>query len=145
MKVLLPIDGIEDAKLILDFVSKHHWPAGTAFNVLHVIGPCQTDEIARRAELDAAILIKDVSERVEALVSDGRVVTSVRSGSPVYEILDAASTSHISMIIMGYRVSYGMERAVMGSVANGVSIQAPCSVVIIRPGQTKPSKAKPTT
>jgi nucleotide-binding universal stress UspA family protein len=142
MKVLLPIDGSNDADLILDFVSKYHWPDTVKFKVVNVVGPCETKSLAQQAEERAKQVVERVAHRVRMLVCQAPVQTEVRFGSAIYEILDSASSWRPNMIIMGYRTRPAIERCLMGSVATGVALQAPCSVTIIRPKVIESAESK---
>lgn len=139
MRVLLPVDGVDDTKLIMDFVSKHHWAQGTQFKVLHVIGATNTDDELAAAEQSANKLLKEVSEQIRVLLPQSEVTSEVRSGSAVLEIVTEAFHWPASMIVMGYRTRDAAKPFLAGSVSSGVSTQASCSVAIIRPEVAKES------
>lgn len=133
MNVLLPVDGLDDAKLIMDFVSKYHWNQEAQFKVMHVIGATQNEDEYSKAERSAKALVKEICEQVKALLPKSQVVSEVRSGSAVYEIVMEAFHWKANMIVMGYRTREGTKPFQAGSVSVGVSTQASCSVAIIRP------------
>jgi len=133
MKILLPVCGSEDAKLIVDFVSNYHWPPHASFNVIHVLGKSDTEAQFAEAEKNATILLDNVIERLKAILPAAPACLEVLSGAAIFEIIEAASKWHADMIVMGARTRSDIESFLMGSVSKGVVMQAPCSVVIIRP------------
>jgi nucleotide-binding universal stress UspA family protein len=130
---MLPVFGADDAKLILDFVCNYHWPPHAQFKVIHVLGGSDTDTSFAISENDAKELVTRVANRLETFVPDTQVGSEVVYGAAIYEILTAASTWKSDMIVMGYRSRLTVESSMMASVSKAVSVQAPCSVVIIRP------------
>jgi nucleotide-binding universal stress UspA family protein len=60
------------------------------------------------------------------------VARRLAEGDPVTEILRVAQEINCDMIIMGTHGSTGLKRLVMGSVAEGVTREAPCPVVIVK-------------
>src|SRR6516164_1837430 len=133
MKILLPIDGLDDSKLIMDFVLKYQWPGQVEFRVLHVVGSNDGEAQAKNAEQEAHVLVDQVGKRLKSLISSAKVTAEVRFGSATCEIVDAAIGWGAQMIVMGYRTRPNVKPFFTGSVANGVATVAPCSVAIIRP------------
>ena len=60
------------------------------------------------------------------------VRTSVRSGDPAHQLIEAAGDADADLIVTGSRGVTGLERLLVGSVARGVLQHAPCSVLIAR-------------
>ena len=58
----------------------------------------------------------------------------VRTGDPAHEIVACARERAASVIVIGSRGQTGIRRLVLGSVARGVLLQAPCSVLIVHEG-----------
>lgn len=72
--------------------------------------------------------------RVEALAAQGvaaRVV--VRVGLPWEEIVRLAAEEHADMIVMGTQGRTGLDRLLLGSVAERVIRRAPCPVLTVPP------------
>lgn len=55
-----------------------------------------------------------------------------KEGSPLDEILHVAEETGADLIVLGTHGRRGVDRFVMGSVADRVTRRAPCSVLIIR-------------
>jgi nucleotide-binding universal stress UspA family protein len=63
------------------------------------------------------------------------VVASVRSGAPADEIVREVEASGADLIVLATRGKSGLSRFLLGSVADKVTLGAPCSVLSIRPPQ----------
>ncbi len=92
-------------------------------------------------ELDAPIpglhdrLAPAAEERLSAAIGSSGlsgVERSVRSGRPAGEIVAEATEWPADLIVMGTHGRTGAARALLGSVAQAVMRDAPCSVLIIR-------------
>jgi len=57
----------------------------------------------------------------------------LKEGSPVGEILNAVKEIPAEMIVLGTHGRSGLNRFMMGSVAERVLRQAPCPIVLVRP------------
>ena len=64
----------------------------------------------------------------------------VRVGQPAEEILAAARESKCDSIVLSTRGLTGLDRYLIGSVADRVARLAPCPVVLLRPGKRAPSR-----
>jgi nucleotide-binding universal stress UspA family protein len=59
-------------------------------------------------------------------------VKFVPVGRPLESIIDAARDWPADLVVIGSHVRDGVDRAVLGSVAEGVSRHAPCPVLVVR-------------
>jgi nucleotide-binding universal stress UspA family protein len=135
MRVLLPVSDNFDAKLIIDFVCNYRWLKGTEFNIFHVIGGSDNEEHEQTMEEDARQLVERVTKKLQAMVPYCRASSAVICGTPIYEILQRAQEWQANMIVMGYRAERIAHPFLAGSVSRAVTLQAPCSVAVIRPPQ----------
>ena len=86
----------------------------------------EAERLGRAADCEAA---------VARLRSGGATAEAdVRTGDPAHEIVACARERAASVIVIGSRGQTGMRRLVLGSVARGVLLQAPCSVLIVHDG-----------
>ncbi len=75
-----------------------------------------------------------LAARAAALAAEGVAARAiVRVGVPWQEIVRLAVEEHADMIVMGTQGRAGLERLLLGSVAERVIRQAPCPVVTVRP------------
>jgi nucleotide-binding universal stress UspA family protein len=135
MKVLMPVYSLDDARMIVDFASNYHWPAGSSFMLLHVLGSASDEAACACAEKEADILLLQVAELVKGVVHEATVFKTVKSGDAVLEIITLASQWTANMIVMGFRVRSDIRSQLAGSVSKGVAMQSPCSLAVIHPGQ----------
>jgi nucleotide-binding universal stress UspA family protein len=63
----------------------------------------------------------------------------VRMGQPAKEIVAAARESKCDSIVLSTRGLTGLDRYLIGSVADRVARLAPCPVILIRPGRRSPA------
>jgi universal stress protein A len=81
-----------------------------------------------------------LADRVVALAADGVVARAVvRVGLPWEEIVRLATDEHADMIVMGTQGRTGLDRLLLGSVAERVIRRAPCPVLTVRPN-TEPQE-----
>jgi nucleotide-binding universal stress UspA family protein len=139
MKILLPVYSMADAKMIVDFVSNYRWPPTSDFKVMHVIGGMATEEAYLKAEEEAGKLLASVVERLQKALPQAHFESEVLSGDPAYEVVSVAGKWQASMIVMGYRVRTDIQGQLAGSVSKSVTMNAPCSVAIIRPPVEAPT------
>ncbi len=133
MKVLLPVEGSLDAKFIIDFISNYRWLRGTQFRLLHVVSLPGKRSDAKKAIRQSREMLGELTEKVLRFLPDTSVEDHLKTGSPVAEIVRQARDWEANMIVMGFRTRYTVQEQLAGSVSRGVSLQAPCSVVVIRP------------
>jgi nucleotide-binding universal stress UspA family protein len=155
MKVLLAIDGSTHSHAALEAVASRAWPSNTEIFVLTVIHsrwPLVGDpfftmasarvesilEQEREAQplLDAAVRL--LREEAPAV----RVTTKVIAGVPHDAIVQQAEDWGVDLIVLGSHGYGPIRRALLGSVAAAVAVEAPCAVEIIRMG--KPGVLIPT-
>jgi nucleotide-binding universal stress UspA family protein len=83
------------------------------------------------AERDAEKFLKEQAEKIN---SDGGKVaeTHLRSGDPDKEILRAAESLGVGLIVMGSRGLGAISRMLIGSVSDSVVRHAHCPVLVMR-------------
>ena len=75
-----------------------------------------------------------LAARVVALAAEGIAARSVvKTGAAWEEIVRVAAEEHADMIVMGTQGRSGLERFMLGSVAERVVRRAPCPVLTLRP------------
>ena len=142
MKILLAVDGSEASDAAIDEVRERPWPPDSTVRVLSVtqqympsapdvvLASMPVDEIRARLSEEAEQLTRAAGERVAA--PSLTVETDVREGDPRTAILDAADDWKADLIVVGSHGRTGIERLVMGSVAQSVVAHAHCSVEVVR-------------
>jgi nucleotide-binding universal stress UspA family protein len=136
MKVLLAIDDSKFSEAAAQAVIAQHQPQGTEVKVLHVVDlalPIPTSYAAgfRQESLKRG---EELVRRTEQLLAKAgyKVLTAVEEGDPRSKIVDHATRWNADLIVLGSHGRKGLDRLLMGSVAEFVSRHAACSVQIVR-------------
>jgi nucleotide-binding universal stress UspA family protein len=147
MKILLPVDGSEysDAAanaIIEQFVPERsevqvinvdEWPKGLSTSLAFAEGPAAAEQILSLHETrrrEAAELVARSAQRLRA--AGFTTTTLIRQGDPQHAILECAAEWRPDLIVLGSHGRRGLDRLVLGSVSEGVSRRAACSVEIVR-------------
>ena len=157
MKILLGVDGSEDAKAALNHIRQLKFPASTQVTVCSTINKKNilgTNLTAHSGKSDTAELRKLASgiqesqkHRTENMLSEYAhnleknglsVQQKLAFGHPAEELLTLAEKKKCDLIVVGSRGVTGLRKFFLGSVSNKVACHAPCSVLVVR----KPSKPK---
>ncbi len=136
MKLLLAIDGSRFSEAATQAVIAQYQPQGTEVKVLNVVDlplPIPTSDAAgfRKLSLKHG---QELVQRAESLLSEAgyKTQTAVEEGDPNSKIIDQAKKWKADLIVMGSHGRKGLNRFLMGSVAQTVSRHASCSVEIVR-------------
>jgi nucleotide-binding universal stress UspA family protein len=136
MKLLLAIDGSKYSEAATQAVIAQYQSQGTEVKVLNVVDlplPIPTSDAAAFHEL-SLMHGRELVERAEQLLSKAgyKTQTAVEEGDPKSRIIEQATRWKADTIVMGSHGRKGLDRFLMGSVAESVSRHAPCSVEIVR-------------
>jgi nucleotide-binding universal stress UspA family protein len=134
VKIILAVDGSQFSEAAMQVLIQQMRPDGNEILLVHVIeAPAFFEQDAvlqerrRRAE-------KIMLHTTEALRSGGyqQVQTRVVEGEPRMGILEVASDHHADLIVLGSHGRKGLQKLLLGSVAQSVAQHATCSVLIVR-------------
>ena len=148
MRILLAIDGSEPSEAAARMLSARPWPKGSVIRVLSVVPDdfpavpeVALNPVYQQIALDHTREAEKLVVRVgDSLRSSGLTVeTAVRHGDPRAEIIDDAASFGADLLVVGSHGRTGIERWIIGSVAEYVVRHAPCSVEVTR------SPSKPST
>lgn len=148
MKVLLAIDGSPHSHAALEEVATRPWPAGTQILVLtvnHSRWPLVGDpfftmasarvESVQEQQRDAPGLLNGAVQRLLDGAPGLQVTTKAIDGVPHEAIVQQAEEWGADLIVLGSHGYGPLRRALLGSVAAAVAVEAPCAVEIIRMGR----------
>ncbi|MBI2216941.1 MAG: universal stress protein [Candidatus Rokubacteria bacterium] len=97
-------------------------------------GPFTMADVQRVYDAQRQWATETLSARVTAAKDRGVMARmSLRVGTPHVEIVKAARDDKADMIVMGTHGRTGLERLLLGSVAERVIRLAPCPVLTVRP------------
>jgi nucleotide-binding universal stress UspA family protein len=77
---------------------------------------------------EAEQIVRDV----DAMAGGQNIETFVLNGDPVQEITKFSSAKDADLIVVGTQGKHGLERFILGSVAEGIVRHAPCPVLVVR-------------
>jgi len=123
-KKALDIAKADDSKIIIFSVIEGEYSAISGYSRIH-------PAVIKKQKIAAKKLICKLES---AAKSDG-VTTSVKikqGKSIVNEIITFAKSRKVDLIVMGTHGRSGLSRFILGSVANGVTQQAKCSVMVVK-------------
>jgi len=146
MKVLVAIDDSQYSAAAIEELGARPWWGDTEFLILHVaaIPTVQQWEIwgmevdwglRDRLLAQAKIMVDDQVALLKKLVTKGIEIKSkiVESNGHIAERIDQeAKEWEADLIVVGSHGRTGVKKFLLGSVAESVLMQAPCSVEIIR-------------
>ena len=143
MTILLAVDDSKFSKAAIKAVVAQAPPKNAKVWVLHVLEPpsmllgremgghepeLEAVWKARRQQAEAL-----VAKAAETLRKSGLNATPIlKEGDPTSRIIDLATKWHADLIVLGSHGRKGLNRFLMGSVSEGVSRHANCSVEIVR-------------
>lgn len=142
-KILVAIDGSEEARLATQAATELSRDTGSELHVLYVLPtpaqlighhlyPKETQEaVVAEAEGRAREFLEEQSQRIGS--EGGKVSeTHFRSGEPDKEILRAAEEIEAGTIVVGSRGLGAISRTLLGSVSDSVVRHAHCPVFVVR-------------
>ena len=140
MNILIAVDGSEFSDAAVQEVIRFH-PRTAQIRVIHAVEPLPVVESWAYA-VDWQQLLDDQRKEAESFVAAAAqrlrdagfntVTTAVEEGIAKSVVVDAASKWPADLVVVGSHGRRGLARFLMGSVSEGVSRFAPCSVEIVR-------------
>ena len=148
-RICCPIDFSSESRAAMEEAAELAWRFGGALTLVHVdeqspralstLGPRDRDE-ARAVELERKLASwRDVAE----LIATSAVECALVTGAPVEEIVRFAREKRSDVIVMATRGQAGRLGWGLGSVAQSVVREAPCTVVVVR-GRAAPAAVRTT-
>ncbi len=147
MKVILAIDGSAHSDLAVERVGSFEWPTPSEICVVIVdaplgesmvgdsaVGASAYDEIVTRQRAESNEHLERAAERLARIAPNLPVATVLLEGSAKEEINRYATQWEADLIVLGSRGRGAVSSVLLGSVSMTVSMNAPCSVLIVRGG-----------
>jgi nucleotide-binding universal stress UspA family protein len=135
--LLVPYDGSAFSRAALGRACELAAADGAHVTVLYAIpryeemvGFLRTEGISARLAEEADKIVAEA-----ARIGDARgvkVATSVAEGAASDRVVDAVKQSGFDLVVMGSHGHRGMERALLGSTAERVIVNAPCPVLVVK-------------
>jgi nucleotide-binding universal stress UspA family protein len=147
-RVLVGLDGSVRSRRAVAFLSRLQPPPGGVVTLLAVVEPVRSTSISRLPASVRSVVgrefaaletrrrqaaRREVEKAARRLTRVGwSVKAEVRGGVPMAEILRAASARRADVVVVGARGVGGVERLLLGSVAEGTLAHAPGSVLVVK-------------
>ena len=144
MKILLATDGSKYSDGAARFLARFDFAQTDEITVLHVIHgrpfPYSGDPNYAELMRIGAEIAPGIVDATAALLKSLRanVSTVVTAGHPAEAILNLATQAGPDVIVMGNRGMKAVSSLLLGSVTRAVAINAPQSVLVVKPPQGKP-------
>jgi nucleotide-binding universal stress UspA family protein len=148
-RILVPVDFSDSSARALCHAAKRAAESGGSLIVVHVvpadygwlgIGREELRDLDRSLQRQAADRLRTFAD--ENVGHKVAADMEVHVGQPAEEILAAARESQCDSIMLSTRGLTGLDRYLIGSVADRVARLAPCPVVLLRPGKRGPSRKR---
>jgi nucleotide-binding universal stress UspA family protein len=139
-KILIAVDQSRPAADAAGMGAELAGKTGAEVVLLTVVPPPPAviaDVAAASAKLDdARAEARRLLDRYRKQLPGGaRVEEMVFEGSPADEIVSAAVSSHADLVILGTNSRHGLSRVFLGSTAEAVVRNSPCTVLVVRQPQ----------
>ncbi|MFB6251934.1 MAG: universal stress protein [Halobellus sp.] len=131
-RILVPLDGTEGSVPGLEHGISLAVETAATVHLVAVVDPYEMSSVAERSEVEAEL--EDVVTDAAARVQDAGVAveTAVETGFPHEELLSVVEREGIDLIAMGTHGRTGLDRYVLGSVAEKVVRLSPVPVLTVR-------------
>lgn len=137
-KVLAPIDFSENSKEAM----RSAWELATELNAeMHIVNVVavhhsfleqRSTEITREASIAEGSEEELLRIRKDDFGNSPKIVTAVLTGAPVVKLCEYAKQNQIDLIMLATHGHTGSEFLTIGSVAEKIARNAPCSVLVYR-------------
>ncbi len=144
MKVLVAVDDSDLSKQMIEEITTRQWNLKTQFLILNVVALPTADywqdwglsvwpELKEKLIAESESLVhKHVAYLNEKLGPEFSVESKVVEGHTCDSIIQIAKEWHADLIMVASHGRSGIEKFFLGSVAEGLLIQSPCSLEIIK-------------
>ena len=136
-KILIATDGSERNKAAVSEAMRIGKACGATVHAIYVADSRALESAAAGSvagdawamiQSEAAAALAHVKSQVEGV----NVETAVLDGKPAAEIVRYAKEQNIDLIVIGTQGKQGIERFLLGSVAESVIRSAPCRVLVVK-------------
>ena len=139
-RILLPTDGSEGMTRVIEHAGELAQVHGATVHVLYVIDTASLSTLPMDAAFDSlrGLLEEEgtkAADEAERLIPDDvDVERTIIDGSPAAEIVECAREVDCDVVVMGTHGRGGLDRILLGSVAEHVLRRSPVPVVTVRVG-----------
>jgi nucleotide-binding universal stress UspA family protein len=159
MKVLIAVDESECSELALKTMAERSWPADTIFRLVTVVEPLVPDVVSYQppyvtpAFLEAEReygeskrkMLNGKADKLREKLPYCTVEAVTLLGHVARTILQEAADWNADLLVLGSHGRRGFQKFFLGSVAETVASEAPCSVEIVKQKSVETVEKKPRT
>ncbi|WP_136689710.1 universal stress protein [Halorhabdus amylolytica] len=140
-RILLPTDGSEGMAGVIEHAVGLARSHDATIHALHILDTATMSRMPMEASWETITeMLREEGERalddVREAAGDVPVEGEITEGAPSREIVDYAGSYDVDLIVMGTHGRGGLDRLLLGSVAERVIRTAPVPVTTIRVGET---------
>jgi nucleotide-binding universal stress UspA family protein len=136
-KILVATDGSDRNRAAVDEALRIGRECGSAVHAIYVIDASSLESaVSGGVSGDAwAVLQSEAATalaQIKAKAAGVNLETVILEGKPAAEIVKFAKEQKIDLIVIGTQGKKGIERLLLGSVAENVIRSAPCRVLVVK-------------
>jgi nucleotide-binding universal stress UspA family protein len=137
--ILVALDGSELSERVIESLKELHIQPATKIILSHVIPSSESEvEIAvdRPQTSSEDLPYRQIEKQLQSYQVDLSCESELEivTGDPAEEIIRLANIYQVDLIVIGSRGLTGLKRILEGSVSSQVVTDAPCSVLVVKPG-----------
>lgn len=134
MKVIFAVDDSAHSAYALESVSARPWPTGTHFRLLSVfeLGRHESDDVHEKVVDAIKQSLEPKVKMVSTLHPGSQVDTRIMQGRARDAILQEAEDWEADYIVLGSHGRTGIQKFLLGSVAEALLGHASCPVEVVR-------------
>jgi nucleotide-binding universal stress UspA family protein len=141
--ILVPTDGSEGMETVVEHAAELAEEHGARLHLLYVVNTASFASLPMEATYESITEMLDAEGEtaldtamaaIDRVDTDLSVERRMREGSPAQEIVDYATTEGCDVIAMGTHGRGGINRLLLGSVAERVVRSSPVPVLTVRVG-----------
>lgn len=140
MKILISLDSSSSSQRAIDFALSRPWAEDDEFLIVSVVDVDRGDMSMASAmtspnktfNSEAERIVSEAKELLHNYLPQHKLETRCLSGPIKQAIIECAKNWSADLILLGSQGRQGLNRLVLGSIAEDVLRDAPCSVQIVR-------------
>lgn len=137
--IVVALDSSELSERVIQTVQELQLQQATKIILSHVISPPDSnlEVLADRPHSDTELVpYRHIEKQLQSYQANllGEIELEIVSGDPAEEIIRLANIYQADLIVIGSRGLTGVNRIIQGSVSSQVVEDAPCSVLVVKPG-----------
>jgi nucleotide-binding universal stress UspA family protein len=136
-RILIATDGSEKNRAALDEGIRIARTTGATVYAVYVIDTGTFSSMSGDIPLGDTYRVfhaeaEQAFARIQSLAGEVKVETSILEGHPAAEIVKFAAAKKIDLIVIATQGKKGLERLLLGSVAEEIIRSAPCNVLVVK-------------